>query len=91
MLFMFPLFVAEMIRAATSPRGAVARLRAAGRGVALAAWHAADSTTRWSSATATFACASESIERYRLFDAHYLARNAVAAFALLPEIRATPP
>jgi hypothetical protein len=95
MLFMFPLFVEEMWR--TGRLTAWRRWAAFASPVAaaglLAAWH---NDARFGEATEfgyNYLRVRQQldIERYGLFHAHYLRRNLVAAFALLPDLSARPP
>lgn len=90
MLFMFPLFAGEMWRTGrlTAWTRWIAFASPVAAAVLLAAWHN----------DARFGEAMEfghgylrvrqqiDIERYGLFDLHYLVRNAEAAFALLPDV-----
>lgn len=95
MLFMFPLFVGEMWRTARLGqwrRWATFAAPVAAAGV-LAAWH---NYARFEDALEfghSYLRVRQQldIERYGLFDVHYVARNATAAFALLPDLRSEPP
>lgn len=95
LLFMFPFFVAEMWRAG--------RQRDLGRWVAflgpvaalgiLAAWHnhaRFDDIMEFGHRYLSVRQQVD-IERYGLFDLHYLSRNVTAALVLLPDISARPP
>jgi hypothetical protein len=95
MLFMFPLFVAEMWR--TGRRSELWRWMAFVAPVLvlgmLAAWH---NYARFGDATEfgyTYLAVRQQLdlERYGLLNPHYLPRNLVAAFALLPDVSALPP
>lgn len=95
MLFMFPLFVEEMWRAGHF--GKWRRWAAFAAPVVviglIAAWH---NDARFGEAT-EFGHSylrvrqQADIERYGLFSAHYLPRNLIAAFALLPDVSAQSP
>lgn len=95
MLFMSPLFVGELWRTGRLHDWRrwlmfAAPVAAAG---ALAAWHNAmrfDDVMEFGHSYLRVRQQTD-IERYGLFNTHYLLRNATAAFTLLPEIGSTPP
>jgi hypothetical protein len=95
MLFMFPLFVAEMWR--TGRRNELRRWMAFAAPVAvlgtLAAWH---NYARFGEVTEfghNYLAVRQQldVEKYGLFSLHYLPRNLFAAFALLPDVSAHTP